>query len=107
MVYTLLYLLRIHLDKHMRYPLVLLILILSLSMSCTSRSERVAKYKNKPATVVLNKIALNTVIDYDYRIGFVQYYESDTTFVTLVGTLNVVQDSIHVTRITSFRRARR
>lgn len=91
----------------MKYPLVILILVLSLSMSCTSRSERLANYKNKPATVVLNKVALSKVVNYEYRTGFLQYYESDTTFVTLVGTLNIVKDSITVSRITTFKRIRR
>lgn len=85
----------------------MLIFILSLSMSCTSRSERMANYKNKPATVVLIKVAFNTVIDYEQRVGILQYYESDTTLVTLAGNMKLVQDSVFVTRITTFRRARR
>lgn len=76
-------------------------------MSCTSRSERLANYKNKPAIVVLKKVALNKVVNYEYRTGFLQYYESDTTFVTLVGTLNVVRDSVNVLRITTFKRIHR
>jgi len=90
----------------MRNTLVILILTLALASACTSKSERVAKYKAKEPVVLL-KVAFHTVIDYEQRLGILQYYESDTTLITLAGNMKLVQDSVLITRISTFRRTRR
>ena len=88
----------------MRNIITLILLVAALATSCTSRSERLAKYKNKVETKVVLKIPLDKVIEYDNMNQLVQYYESDTTLVSLIGAMYAVQDSIFVTKYAVFKR---
>ncbi len=89
----------------MRNTLIMLSLLLILASSC-SRSERTAKYRAERKVVL--KIALKDVVEFSTTNGnLLQYYESDTTLVTVIGSMYTVQDSVFVTRYSQFRRTKR
>ena len=83
--------------------LILILAIIILSISCTSRSERLAKYKQK--TTIVLKVPFKQVLEYDDMNHLLQYYESDTTLVSLIGAMYAVQDSVFVTKYTVFKRS--
>lgn len=94
----------------MKYTLSILILILVLVSSCSSKSGERAAAKYKRETQVIQKVALSDVITMSPLQGtlyLLQYNESNTYYVTLTGKLNMVQDTVFIYNIRSFKRNKR
>lgn len=89
----------------MKKLITLILLVAIIATSCTSRSERLARYKTVVETKVILKVPLSKVIEYDNMSQLLQYHESDTTLVSLIGAMYSVQDSVFVTKYAIFKRS--
>ena len=93
----------------MRRVIIALIISLVFFSSCTSRSEKYAKARELKEQVVVLKLPFSAVFTFEPMSNgnqIIQYDESDSTFITIGGKAYIVQDSIFVTSIKSFKRSR-